>query len=259
MLNKNQEEWSSCSTLAQNTKHSEILRKEKKSFLKGNKLFFDELFEYDLNNKQLDENLLSAKGIDNNKSRLRTLLLSKRKKLSENEIKIRSNIIADTLFSLEIYKKSQNIALYHPINGEVCTNIIFNKSVLDGKKLYFPKVLGSFLEFYLVNDFSDLEPGFKDIPEPGAEATKINKDDLDLILIPGLGFDKFGNRLGYGGGFFDKYLEDLPKHKSVALAFDLQVLDCLPARKHDMKVGRIITESKAINCLGLKGGLQCKP
>lgn len=74
-----------------------------------------------------------------------------------------------------------------------------------------------------------------------------------------MGFDIFGNRLGYGGGFYDKYLEEIPRHKSVALAFSFQVLSYIPVLPEDAKVGKIVTESGVVDCLGSKGVLQCKP
>ena len=156
---------------------------------------------------------------------------------------------------MQIFKKSQNIALYSDINSEVSTINIFKKSSLNGKKLYFPKVVDSSLNFYLVNDFSELEPCYKGIFEPSAEAKKVSKKDIDLILIPGLGFDTEGNRLGYGEGFFDKYLKNMPRHKSVALAFDFQILNHIPTSVHDVRIGWILTESRVVNCHGTKGGL----
>lgn len=237
-----------------------MLRILKKSSLRGNKLFFDEINEQNLNNIITPgENHLSANLVKNEKSRLRKLLLNKRKNLSEISRASNSLKVLNKLFSLEIYKKSQHIALYHPINSEVDTYNIFQRSMLDGKKIYFPKITSSLIHFYNVQNLEELEKGYKGILEPKTQINRLSKDSLDLILLPGLGFDKLGNRLGYGGGFYDKYLEELPRYKSIALAFDFQILDYLPTSKWDVKVGRIITESKVVECFGTKGGSKCKP
>ncbi|MGH7884417.1 MAG: 5-formyltetrahydrofolate cyclo-ligase [Thermodesulfobacteriota bacterium] len=261
MLNKSQPQWSSCSTIAQNTKHSESLRKEKKISSRGNKLLFEISSEKYLSGKAVAYSLecSSANDVKNEKSRLRKLLLSERKKLSPDTWRDKCRDIADNLFSLEIFRRSSKIALYHPINAEVDTKYIFSKSIYEGKKLYFPKVCGRSIHFFCVDQPDGLEPGFKDVFEPKDLNEQISKDKLNLILVPGLGFDISGNRLGYGGGFFDKFLKNLPEYKSIALAFDFQVVNYLPISQHDIKVGRIITESRVIDCMGNKGGLKCKP
>lgn len=257
MQNKNPGEWSSYSIHAQNTKHSEALRRKRKSCLGGNKLSFDRSNGYGLNSKSSYNRKFST--AETQKSRLRNLFLTKRKNLAENKIEDMSLSISENIFLHEKFNKSLKIALYHPVSAEVNTKYIFKRSVKEGKETFFPKVRGEELHFYRIKKLSELNPGFNGIPEPDVSGEMLDAKDLDLIIIPGLAFDCSGNRLGYGGGFFDRYLKEIPVSRTVALAYDFQVTDSLPVAEHDVKIGMIVTESRVIDCLYEKGGIKCKP
>lgn len=99
----------------------------------------------------------------------------------------------------------------------------------------------------------ELTPGAFAIPEPPADAECARSDELDLVLVPGVAFDFSGNRIGYGKGFYDRFLKDIPRHVRFGLAYRFQVLESVPSHETDVKIGRIITEDGAIDCLGKEG------
>ncbi|NIP31969.1 MAG: 5-formyltetrahydrofolate cyclo-ligase [Candidatus Dadabacteria bacterium] len=195
-------------------------------------------------------NSLKNSNIFNSKKDLRSEFLSKRSELTWDFVDNKSSEISDILFSQDYFLKSSNIGIYFPVNNEVDTNSIFSKCVELNKKVFYPKVTGNDLVFYNVRKLNDLSPCYHDIPEPSNQESKINKDGLDLILVPGLCFDRSGNRLGYGKGFYDRFLKDLTRTMIVGLAFEFQVLDNIPFSEEDIKVENIITESGVIDCLG---------
>lgn len=201
----------------------------------------------------------SAEKISAKKSRLRTLYLSRRKKLSESEIRDYSKAVCSGLTSLSDFKKASSLALFYPKGAEVNTTPIFKRSIKNGTDTCFPRVSGKSLHFYKVNRLSELSPGYMGVFEPDAAGERLEADDIDLVLVPGLAFDLSGGRLGFGGGFYDRFLKKIPVSKTVALAFDFQIADHIPVAGHDVKIGRIITESRVINCSDEKGGIKCKP
>lgn len=113
----------------------------------------------------------------------------------------------------------------------------------------FPKMIEGGLEFYLGNDFT---PGFYGVMEPSGFSAKIPVKELQGLLVPGLVFNKNGNRLGKGKGFYDKTLENYPGMK-VGICFDFQISpDTLPTESHDVRVDYLITESGVVACRDLR-------
>jgi 5-formyltetrahydrofolate cyclo-ligase len=155
--------------------------------------------------------------------------------------------IAEKFMGLDHYKHSKEILAYFPFRSEIDTTIIIRRALKQGKKIILPRVSGKKLDLYYINNLTtDLCPGSFDIMEPIPAKCKASPyRTIDLILVPGVGFDRNFNRLGYGGGFYDKLLEKLPvKTPRIALAFNLQIIESIPAMAHDLKVDIIITEKE---------------
>ncbi len=127
-------------------------------------------------------------------------------------------------------------------------------SLKAGKEVYFPRVSGSSLSFHRVKSLDELKPGKFGIPEPDAGSFSAAPGELDLIIVPGVAFDSTGNRLGYGKGYYDRSVINVPEGKRIALAYGFQVLDFVPGGKSDLGVGLIVTEFGIIFCSRLKGG-----
>jgi len=160
--------------------------------------------------------------------------------------------IRDQLFNLPEWKESSHICLYYSVEKEVDTLSIAKQAWREGKKIYFPKCNPNEkkLTFYQVEHLSSLTKIYYGIPEPDPECCdELLLSKLDMIIIPGLVFDQKGYRIGYGGGYYDRFLPKIhSKVHKIALAFDYQVIrdTYLPIEEHDLPVHQIITNSAVL-------------
>lgn len=160
----------------------------------------------------------------------------------------------ENLCTLDRFKISKKIALFYSVRNEVNTKRIFFESLEAGKEVYFPRVNGPSLTFHRVGSLEELKPGKFGIPEPDAGSFSIEPEKLDLVIIPGVAFDHTGNRVGYGKGYYDRFMVNVSEEKRIALAYGFQVLDSVPGGESDLGVGLIVTEVGIIFCSRLKGG-----
>lgn len=179
---------------------------------------------------------------------MRKKFLSKRRGLSREFIQNRSNEICDRFTCLQAYLKAVNVAVYYPFNNEVDTQGLFNKIKESGKNCYFPKVAESGIDFHKIDRLSELETGSFGIQEPGVSAPIADVEDLDILVVPGLCFDHSGSRLGYGKGFYDKALSNVPSSKIYGFCFSFQIIDDVPSEEYDKRVGYLVSEDKLAIC-----------
>jgi 5-formyltetrahydrofolate cyclo-ligase len=188
------------------------------------------------------------------KEYLRKDLLKKRNNLSNLEVIKKSSHIKKRLFNMNEYKKSQTIFYYISYDNEVYTHDMIKKSILDNKNIVVPvsDKINRKLILSKLDKWDDLEIGSYNVLEPKKKCIKKTSiDKIDLILVPGVGFDIKGNRIGHGMGYFDKLLKDSNYLDHIGLAFELQIIDFIPTEKHDISVNKIITENRIINCINL--------
>ncbi len=193
------------------------------------------------------KNKKSLKIIELLKKNIRKKIQEKRNSLSIKYREKSSILIAEKFLHSGYYINSKNIFIYHPVRSEVNTTIIIREALKNKKNIILPRVYNNKLELYFVTDLStQLKNGAYNIMEPVTDLCKPAKiSDIDVVVVPGVSFDKKFNRLGYGGGYYDKILSCIPiKIKKIALCFDIQIIDALPASEHDIKVDTIITETK---------------
>ncbi|MFC2174363.1 5-formyltetrahydrofolate cyclo-ligase [archaeon] len=157
----------------------------------------------------------------------------------------KSSEIAERLFEQPEYKQAKKILLYFSIGSEVDTCRIL-KDALETKEVYLPYVDGDRMGFSRVKSLRDLEPGEYGIPEP-VNKEENNPEIIDLVIVPGIAFDETGHRVGYGGGYYDRFLP-MAKANTIALAYDVQVIKDIPAEHHDQPVKKIVTEKRVITC-----------
>jgi len=177
---------------------------------------------------------------------LRKLIQDKRNNIPVKERIDKSIKAAEKFFLTKDYKEASNILLYFPFRSEIDTTIIIKKALLDHKKIILPRVCHEKLDLYFIEDYENpLKKSSYGIMEPVPELCKPAKiSDIDLAIVPGVCFDKHFNRLGYGGGFYDKLLPLLNNNvKIIALCFEMQLLPEVPTSDYDIKVNEIITES----------------
>jgi 5-formyltetrahydrofolate cyclo-ligase len=160
--------------------------------------------------------------------------------------------IIQKLAALDCYRAARTIHTYVAWQEEVENHELLRAMLQEGKRIITPKINSPahLLENYLVTRFEALAPGAFGILEPSVERGALPFEDLsaiDLVIVPGLAFDRQGNRLGYGGGYYDRLLEKIRAPKA-APAFAAQILDAVPAEAHDQRVDFIVTEEEVIAC-----------
>lgn len=180
-----------------------------------------------------------------NKKEIRKEILKKRRELADEEVIMSSEIICKKISEMEVYKSANDICLYMAINNEVDPSLLIEDSLSRGKNIWLPKVDGKTMDFFRFSYETKLVIGPYGIKEPDSE-TMLLPDEKTLIIMPGAVFSKERDRIGYGGGYYDRYLYLNPCCKTLAIAYDFQVLEKIPAENHDIKPEYIVTESKII-------------
>lgn len=160
-------------------------------------------------------------------------------------------MIQERVLRFSPYLFSSSVALYGPIGREVATEQIRDDALKSHKKLFYPKLGdGENLALIRVESAGELKPGRYGILEPIGEKAMAKEDQERLVVfVPGLAFDSQGNRLGRGKGWYDRVLKLLGDGPTfVALAYELQIVEQVPAKEWDRKVHHIITERRIIDC-----------
>ena len=173
------------------------------------------------------------------KQELRAAIRTQKRAMTLTQIEEKSAALAEQLFATEQYRQAKTLYGYLPYNQEVRTVPILEQALRDGKRVAVPKVYGDEMRFLYIEDLSLVEKSSFGIPEPIADGPVAMEEDA-LILMPGLAFDPRGNRMGYGGGYYDKYLQAQPNHPTVALCYDFQMLPQLDTQDHDVPVDLVL-------------------
>ena len=190
------------------------------------------------------------------KDSLRNDILQKRLRLPFEEIFELSSTIQKKFLEIRELKGAKRLALYASFKNEVLTETILEYAVAHRQEVFFPRIVREKkgLTFLKVHGKEDLASGSYDIKEPVHSHRGIHQPEiavsssLDIIVVPGIAFDTNGNRLGYGKGYYDKVLGSIKETcLIVALAFDFQIVNTIPAEAHDIKMDKIITESRVIH------------
>lgn len=153
--------------------------------------------------------------------------------------------IAQNLYHDSSWKESHTIGITISKMPEVDTFQIIRKAWEEKKRIVIPKCFPNdrSMEFRTLTAFNQLESVYYGLFEPIVDLTEfVSKKDIDLIIVPGLGFTKQGYRLGFGGGYYDRYLQDY-QGCTLSLAFNRQIMQTLPVESHDIPVAKIITEA----------------
>lgn len=173
------------------------------------------------------------------KQSLRHHIREQKRAMTEEQIVARSEKLGQLFVQSELYRQAKTIYGYLPYNQEVRTVPMLQQALKDGKKVAVPKVYGEEMKFIYMDDLSKVEKGYAGIPEPIADEP-IADDKTALVLMPGLAFDKEGHRIGYGGGFYDKFLASEPEHPTLALCYDFQMQEHLETEEFDIPVDCVL-------------------
>lgn len=180
----------------------------------------------------------------NSKEILRKKYLEKRNKMNEANVRSKSLVIQNKFLESALYKECNRICIYMDFNNEVKTDFILNKSLIDGKEVYIPKINDDIMQFYQIDKSTRLCLNKFKIKEP-VQDSKIFKSGSfpSIFIVPGVTFSKGCYRIGYGGGYYDKWIEQNPNNIYIGLAYDFQIIDGFELDKYDQKVNYIITET----------------
>jgi 5-formyltetrahydrofolate cyclo-ligase len=177
-------------------------------------------------------------------------MAARRKNHGEAEKGPKDDAIRQTLLSLPELKRAGTVLFYVSIGGEVRTEEAISETLRMGKKVLVPFANANdrTLKISEIHDLDELSPGAFGIPEP-KHPKEFPLNEIDLVVIPGIAFDRSGNRVGYGMGFYDRFLNNLKKNVPlVAVAYDFQIVDSVPRDANDIRVHKIVTEKEVIEC-----------
>ena len=173
------------------------------------------------------------------KKELRRSIRERKRAMTEEQIVTASEKLGQLFAATEAYRNAKTIYGYLPYNQEVRTVPMLQRAIDDGKKVAVPKVFGDEMKFIYLDDLTAVEKGYAGIPEPVADGP-VADDKEALVLMPGLAFDPQGHRIGYGGGFYDKFLAAEPTHPTVALCYAFQMLPRLETEEFDIPVDCVL-------------------
>lgn len=175
------------------------------------------------------------------KKAIRKQIFKARKEHDDVWIRENSRKITERLAQLPEYRNAQRIMAYADYNHEVITRYIIEQAWRDGKEVAVPRVFGKDMVFYKLTDFEQLESGYFGIPEPKEDGETVAWEEA-MMIMPGVAFDANCNRVGYGGGFYDRFLKKHPGICRVAVGFSFQILPEVPTEPTDIRPQVIVTE-----------------
>jgi len=183
------------------------------------------------------------------KKKLSARILKKRDKMKPLERAAKSVVICENLFTRKMYQKAKTVAVFITYRSEVNTLPIIQDLLQKKKTVAVPRITGKGkMEFFKLTDpDADLVPGTYGIREPKKGSKRVKVGDIDLMLAPGTVLDDRGYRIGYGGGFYDRYIPKLDDNCPViTLGFELQMVKMVPNESWDQKVNMVITEQRIL-------------
>ena len=187
-------------------------------------------------------NLLPQRRLHRAKQRIRELLIQKRRMLAAEERSSLSESILSQLEKMTVFREAKTVLLYYPKNNEVDILPLFKRYKRD-KTLLLPVTHRDRMTAHPYEGNDKMHRGKFGIPEP---TTPEFQGKIDVIIVPAVAFDRAGNRLGRGGGYYDRFLKKQPHATLIGVGYDFQLVDEVPVRKHDQKVHRIILPSQTI-------------
>ena len=173
------------------------------------------------------------------KAALRKQIREKKRAMTAVEIEEASARLGELFAATEFYRQAKSIYGYLPYNQEVRTVPMLEQALRDGKRVAVPKCYGDEMRFIWIDDLTKVEKGYAGIPEPIADGP-VADDPQALVLMPGLAFDPEGRRIGYGGGFYDRFLANEPEHPTLALCYAFQMMPKLETEEFDIPVDCVL-------------------
>lgn len=181
-------------------------------------------------------------GKNDEKNVIRKRMKQLRANMTRTERFEKSMRIFEQLITVPEFKRADRIYTYVSMDNEIDTIMLIDYSLSLEKRVFVPRVSGRDMEFYEISDISELSPGYMGIYEPDINGKEPDYSRTGFMCMPGLAFDKSYNRIGYGGGFYDRYLSVENKLYKAALAYEAQLLESIPTQDGDVRPDMIVTE-----------------
>ena len=180
------------------------------------------------------------------KKEIRKEILNKRSAMSSLDVNTLSAGICRRLAMTEQYNNAENVCLYMPIKNEADVTLLIDALRRNGRTVWLPRVIGGHMDFYIYNEDTPLISGAFGIREPDSK-TVLVPDSRTLVVMPGAVFSVKRGRIGYGGGYYDRFLEENSRCMTAAVCYDFQIIDEVPAEAHDIKPQIIVSEKRIID------------
>lgn len=181
-----------------------------------------------------------------NKAELRTLMRAERRALPSAAQDEAARAVFAQIRTFEPYQQARTVMAYMACRGELSLEAVIRDALATGKTLLLPRCESpGVMTARRIHDMDDLVPGAYGLPEPEEDCEIVQPQDIDLILVPGVAFDRMGHRLGQGGGYYDRMLRE-SRALRVGVCHDFALLDCVPCEAHDVNMNMIITPDGSV-------------
>lgn len=180
------------------------------------------------------------------KKQVRSYIKGLKQMLDEETLLKNSMEVTNKVVNLPQYKSAKTVFIFSSINKEIDTKWIILDALSNKKTVAFPKIDDNEMIFHMVKDINDLNEGFFGVKEPSIFSKVVHYNQNSIVIVPGVAFDTDLNRIGYGGGYYDKFFHKNATAFKVAIAHDFQIVDTLMVNEHDVKVDMLITELRTI-------------
>lgn len=164
-----------------------------------------------------------------------------REQMSGEKVIKLSGQICRNLLESDLFFEAQYIYAYYPLGNEADIRPVIEAAWKDGKRVAFPKVFGDTMRFFEIKNFYQLSPGTFGVMEP-EESCPVDWES-PLVLTPGVAFDRSGNRMGFGKGYYDRYFGDRPEAVMLGVAYELQIAEKIPVSRYDRTLHGVVTEN----------------
>lgn len=191
--------------------------------------------------------------MNNEKQRIRKKLKKKRDDLSREQVRKCSENICAHILESDLFARARHIYAYIPLRNEVDIRPVIRRAWELGKQVAVPKVFKDEMSFFRMEDFHELKEGAFHVMEPGEDHPVCWEDAL--VLVPGVAFDRQGNRMGFGKGYYDRYLARIPEAVTMGIAYEFQILEEIPVADHDRSMDWLATESEVRNIADVKAAM----
>ena len=190
---------------------------------------------------------MNIEDIIQSKKEKRSFYRKKRKDISKAQKEMLDKMLFDRVISLKEFRESSVVLAYYPINDEINTIPIIEYALREGKRVALPisSTIDYTLTFHFISSLKEIKNGAYSIPEPSEDSEIFNKETKALCIVPGLIFDRTGNRLGYGKGFYDRFLSDF-NGITVGLCYSDFLLDKLPIDENDRAVDIVVSDTEEV-------------